>query len=242
MKKISIQSLNSIFNVVEELSSTVIWIRDNDYTKQIYLNDNYEKVWEREAAKLYNNPKSFYESLYIENNYDMQANKFGLTLFRIKTRSHGVRHIRDQHYLLADEKGETIGRMGFATVVDEQEWLAQYENLHIEHSPNLEIQNNITELVKREFRIMPTSSENAPKETRSLDDLIEQYCQCYKIRLTPRERTCLFYLLSGNVPKIIAAAMNISTRTVEFHIENIKNKARCKNTLQLISQVNSLQK
>ena len=45
--------------------------------------------------------------------------------------------------------------------------------------------------------------------------------------LTKRETHCLYYLARGYPHKVIANLLNISERTVETHIENIKYKANC---------------
>lgn len=52
--------------------------------------------------------------------------------------------------------------------------------------------------------------------------------------LTPRENECLDYLLKESTTSNIAAAMNISIRTAETHIERIKNKLHCRTKNELI--------
>ena len=240
MKKISVQSLNAVFNLVEELSSTVIWIRDITATKQIFISDNYQKIWGRSVTELYNNPSSFSDSLYVENNCSRQRNREGLNLYRINTSVTGVQHVRDHHFLLTDQQGDSVGLMGFALVVPEQEWLTMLENLHRRSSPQAVNFQNIVEIAQRELKLTPTCSQEIQQRSLAVYDLIERYCLRHKIMLTPREKLCLCYLLNGNVPKQIAASMNISSRTIEFHLENIRNKCRCKTTVQLISQINAL--
>lgn len=44
------------------------------------------------------------------------------------------------------------------------------------------------------------------------------------IEFTQREVECLKYLTHGYSTKYLAKTLNISPRTVEFHVENIKNK------------------
>jgi DNA-binding CsgD family transcriptional regulator len=45
--------------------------------------------------------------------------------------------------------------------------------------------------------------------------------------LSPRESECLFYLLRGKTMKEIGKALSISPRTVETHLEHIKQKLGC---------------
>jgi DNA-binding CsgD family transcriptional regulator len=47
------------------------------------------------------------------------------------------------------------------------------------------------------------------------------------INLSAREEECLFFLLRGHASKNIADFLKISSRTVEFHLNNIKEKFGC---------------
>jgi DNA-binding CsgD family transcriptional regulator len=44
------------------------------------------------------------------------------------------------------------------------------------------------------------------------------------ISLTPRESECLIFLMRGYTAKEVANSMNVSSRTVECHLDNIKEK------------------
>lgn len=55
-------------------------------------------------------------------------------------------------------------------------------------------------------------------------------------RLSKQESFCLFFLVRGNTAKLIAKKMNISFRTVESYLENIKIKLNCKNKSELIAK------
>ncbi len=46
-------------------------------------------------------------------------------------------------------------------------------------------------------------------------------------RLTPRERQCLRYLLHFNTSKETAAALSLSPRTIEFYLDNLRDKLNC---------------
>jgi DNA-binding CsgD family transcriptional regulator len=52
--------------------------------------------------------------------------------------------------------------------------------------------------------------------------------------LTPREQDCLHYTLQGMTAKDIANELNISRRTVESYLENVKDKWHCQNKAELI--------
>jgi DNA-binding CsgD family transcriptional regulator len=45
--------------------------------------------------------------------------------------------------------------------------------------------------------------------------------------------------MQGKSAKQTGAILNISQRTVEFHLDNIKQKAQCRTKLELLGQVKS---
>ena len=57
--------------------------------------------------------------------------------------------------------------------------------------------------------------------------------------LTAREAECIFFLLRGHTIRQVGDILNLSPRTVEFYLKNIKKKLACKkkkDVLQLIRQ------
>jgi DNA-binding CsgD family transcriptional regulator len=58
--------------------------------------------------------------------------------------------------------------------------------------------------------------------------------EAYEEHLSQRQRECLFFLLRGKTAKEIAKVLNISYRTVEFHINEIKTKFNCQKKSELI--------
>lgn len=55
-------------------------------------------------------------------------------------------------------------------------------------------------------------------------------------KISKRERECLYYLAQGMTSKQIGQALNLSPRTIEFYIENIKRKFHCSNRIELIAK------
>lgn len=58
--------------------------------------------------------------------------------------------------------------------------------------------------------------------------------------LTPREIQSIHYLVNGYTAKHIANALNLSHRTIECYIANIKAKLDCYTKSQLIQKLNEL--
>src|ERR1043166_3972772 len=55
--------------------------------------------------------------------------------------------------------------------------------------------------------------------------------------LTNKEKECLQLLLTEHTAKNIASRLNISTRTAEIHLENIRQKLQCANKIELITKI-----
>jgi DNA-binding CsgD family transcriptional regulator len=69
------------------------------------------------------------------------------------------------------------------------------------------------------------------------DELIRFICH-YRLCLTSREIDCYLLLAKGYRSKEIAKKLTISYRTVEKHIENIKDKSHCQTVAGIFSQIN----
>ncbi len=65
---------------------------------------------------------------------------------------------------------------------------------------------------------------------------IHYYNKATEINLSKRESECLFFLTRGKSSKHIAQALNLSVRTIENYIENLKIKFNCQNKFDLIDR------
>lgn len=63
-----------------------------------------------------------------------------------------------------------------------------------------------------------------------------QYNDKLNINISKRERQCLYHLVRGMTAKEIARILNLSPRTIEFYIENMKKKFSCVNRIDLIAK------
>lgn len=59
------------------------------------------------------------------------------------------------------------------------------------------------------------------------------------IKLSKREEDCLYYLLQGKTAKETARFLNLSHRTVEAYIDNIRKKTFTRNKVELVSKLQS---
>lgn len=224
MNTLSIQHLNSILNLADDLMSTVCWIRDASSTKQLYLSDHYSQIWGRPTSDLYQNPSSFCETILPGDDCPRKKNNIGLHLYRIQKPDGSIGYIKDQHFILVDNQSKKMGKIGFADEVPERLWFELLAGLDVvTEKKNQNRRQVIQEIIKREFQFNLESEASAPVTA---------------VKLTPSEHICLTYLLKGKVPKQIADQMKISIKTVEFHIANIKRKYQCRHVLELLSKIN----
>lgn len=71
--------------------------------------------------------------------------------------------------------------------------------------------------------------------SESLPTFHQTSSQKNSFNLSTRELECLYCLLRGMHAKQIADRLTLSKRTIEFYIDNIKNKLGCQNKHELIS-------
>jgi DNA-binding CsgD family transcriptional regulator len=74
------------------------------------------------------------------------------------------------------------------------------------------------------------------KRKLKIYDLGSKYGGLY---FTKREAECMMWLLKGKTINGVAAALNLSPRTVEYYIKNMKIKIGCRTKFELIDLVHS---
>lgn len=106
-----------------------------------------------------------------------------------------------------------------------------------ENSKPLGIAGQGIELNRRVLNDMPLLSKefstHRDRKTRTTYYLNGEYGD---IKLSTRQAQCLFYVLRGKTSKVIARILQLSNRTVESYIDDIKVKIRCQNKAELIEK------
>jgi DNA-binding CsgD family transcriptional regulator len=74
----------------------------------------------------------------------------------------------------------------------------------------------------------------APIKNPVLPRLIHHFANGNEINLTKKEKECASLLLTGKTSNEIAKNLFISPRTVEKHIDSLRNKTQCRRKAELI--------
>lgn len=85
-------------------------------------------------------------------------------------------------------------------------------------------------------KIITTKSINLSEENNSINSLQRKHSSA----LSNRQFHCATFLLKGLSQKEIALQLNISPRTVETHLNNLKIKLACRNKSELITKLSTL--
>lgn len=88
----------------------------------------------------------------------------------------------------------------------------------------------------RRLRVTPlsTAPRKATKRVLKKYPLGEAYGDVY---FTRREAQCMFYFLKGNNIREVAEHLDLSPRTIEFYVKNMKFKCQCRTKSALIRLV-----
>lgn len=243
MTKLTVENLNNLFGFLLQQPDSVLWIRSKGYKRQLYLSQNFENIWGSSPDLFYQNPNYFEQTLLPEDREIVremiQLDESGKIqtsyLYRIQTPKKEVKYIKDWHYLLTDERDIIVGIAGVAQQVSKEQWFNELKTKQKINSkdPQQVLQKYIFAILKSELQLQSENiAQNSPKSAGP--ELLGKNGK--PIELTTRENECLYYLLAGKSAKQTAAIMNISQRTVEFHLDNIKLKAGCRTKLELLSK------
>ena len=103
----------------------------------------------------------------------------------------------------------------------------------IEHFANYDLNKDNSLL---EFVESSSGKRTAVKNQKQTDS--DDFLKARKtLGLSKRESECAYYLTRGMTMKLVAKAMGLSPRTVEFYIENMKDKLRCNTKPDLIARL-----
>lgn len=246
MKKLTVQNLNSLFDFLEQQPASVLWIRSKNYERQLYLSSNFDRIWGYPPEEIYEYPDKFSGILLpedrtkvvemLQSSEEVQRDAY---LYRIQSAQGEIKYIKDWHYLLTDENGKNLGFAGFAQLIPQIMWEKENHKQSVNvASSSATLQKYIFDILKNELHIhssLPTGSKSRLQNESAIPLLCGKNGE--PVALTKRESECLSYLLEGKSAKQTAGILNISVRTAEFHLDNIRQKAKCRTKLEIFGRI-----
>lgn len=246
IEKTTTQYLNKIFEILEQqYQDTVFWIRDETMTRQLYVSQNFSTVWGYDIHTPYETPMIWFTSLekskldyYINtaqkrhdaNYQDDNANKL---LYQIVNQTNSLIHLKDKCHVCRSPLGKNY-IVGFSKKTDSDSWYIDYKNQLCSWNENDEkIMKQFLIILHDNFGLaLTTIQQDKNNWLKCLKDDFNDY---FNEQLTLRELECLYYICLGRSAKQIASILNISSRTVEKHIQNIYIKTNYSNKHLLLA-------
>jgi PAS domain S-box-containing protein len=115
------------FRQIAETIAEVFWTADPQISRMLYISPGYARVWGRSLASLYENPRSFLESIHIQDRErvlaDLDVQKTGQPFdheYRIIRPDGTLRWIWDQGFPVRDETGQVTCYVGVAQDITER--------------------------------------------------------------------------------------------------------------------------
>ena len=251
--KLDVKDLKLLFESFSLDDKKTLWVRNSDYSEQLYLSLSYEEIWGRSRQQLYNYPESWGQSLVGEHSNQFvqllksrrpgeknKLNPNNTVLYRIHNPCKDqIVWIKDTHFYLFNELDEQVAVAGIAESIPATRWEFEMEKCcSLETDADNFFKKKFIDGLMKELKLTTCSTTHAVL----LDNNNSKYRHVIvksgeRVRLTRQELLCLSHLLQGKTYKQIARMMNISWRTIEKHITNVKHKIGCSNLIDLVTQI-----
>lgn len=247
MSKVTMDSLDALFDHFELQNNAVLWLTSLDNQRQLYISKRFEEIWGVKTQKLYENASSWGEYVH-ENDKDRvlsQVKNRALTpdktikeslLYRILDNHKKIRYLHSSPFLLTSNEDIHIAFGGITQELEEGQWITALDKYHNGHMS--EMKHHVFNTLNNEIKVLMAIT-NKNFDSRQLP--ISQDKTIFKngkaIHLTEREAQCLHYLSQGKSAKETSTMLHISQRTVEFHLNNVKEKAGCRSKLELLTKL-----
>ncbi len=247
MATLDIQSLNLLFNCLGGLSSTVCWVRNADYSQQLYVSESFENIYGLPCEQIYNHPNTWSDAITGPNRKNIlsrlaqrvsnQLNNIednSPILYEFENPNSEHKFIKNTCIPLLDPKGSTLAFMGLSESVSESEWIKiKSSSANNQLSKANKLINDLNQLMTKHF----TQDSNIMAKAIHQPNLLSMANNSLKIQLSRRERECLALLLKGNSAKQTGRVLNLSPRTIESYLEAIKRKFDCRTKIEIISKL-----
>ena len=248
--KLSTQGLNFLFSHLTQDDYKVLWVRNPDYTQQLYLSPAYERVWKRPCQQLYEHPESWGDTLLGENadrfvqllksrhpDQTPEPNRLNTVLYRIVAHQETI-WIKDSTFYLFNELNEQVAVVGVAEAISQTQWMLERDRCCSMASQASDyFRDQMIGILEKELKLTATPSSHAVllnKGEQQYHHIVMEGGE--RVRLTPKEMECLRYVLQGKQAKQIAGVLSLSTRTIEMHLSHIRGKTHCRHLVEFMSK------
>lgn len=244
----SIEGFNRVFAQLANQPSMVCWIRSLDYQRQLYLSPQFETIFGGTCESIHNAPKSWWEYLLpndVENVKPTIDSRIitpekndgnSTILFRINGISNSIKYIRDTSFVIYNQFNKAIAIAGVGEELQPELWhkiISQKTRNEI--GATYPDRKNVIDILNNENNNICRN-----KSTKVISSPSSFVINGIKITLTRRECEVLEHLKLGKTAKETGRDIFLSPRTVETHLENLKQKMCCKTKLELMSKCSSL--
>lgn len=235
--RFSPQALNAIFSLLEMNPNFVFWLRTADCKKQLYVSKAYESIWERNCETLYEHPQSWNSTVVNDDPTSiidtmLQNTELLKSVYQIILPNGDIKSVYDQSFFLYNQNGEKTALGGFATVMPVNLDANNYKNFILDNQilSNKDFSSVVLAEFKSSFQPLTTVTNHQQKAI-----INPKYKK--NVMFSKREVQCIKYLHQGYTTKQIARELNLSPRTVEEYINNIKIKLGCNSRLEIVSNI-----
>lgn len=245
---IEIDAFNKMFHQLANKENHICWVRSLDYQRQLYLSPQFETIYESPCSTLYDAPESWYHFLSERDHKDMKVimpkriknpvlhDGENVVYYRITTPQGQMKYIKDWSVLLKDRQDNITAVAGIAEQMPAELWYKeQDEQSHNKPTLTLPSGKSLLEVLEDEKKIHLI--EPCIEQNSSALFLTHLHVNGMRVELSKRESQCLEQLCLGYSAKESADRLFISARTVETHLENIRQKTFCKSKIQIMSYV-----
>ena len=206
------------------LSNTPEWLK-HYLSQELYLHSIFES-----APNKYNKSKLLWSNIKSHKKIIVDAASFGIL--------NGITLIEPvvdgcEFYFLGTSQNSQMVVDSYVNKLNLLDKFVLYFREQAKHLLNDLFKQRVLSLDRMTNELTPTSIHNKKLDMHFLANLAG-------LNFTDKEMECITFLLSGYSAKIIGEQMKISNRTVEAHINNIKNKLDIRDKNQLICRLNAI--
>lgn len=245
---LSPQAVNVLFSSLESQTNCALWICTLDYSQQLYLSPNFEKIWQRDPAMIYQNQQALQESVdtddlneaFIQIATQQQAIKTQphaipaqTLLYRINRADGAKRFIKDRSFVVNNYDGEPTALAGVCYDIGVDEWLDCRAKQRDIGRPQHQLEADFVSIIER----VCTPNIKKTPEPLNINKSIALNLDDNNYVISAREAQCIVLMLHGATAKQTAKQLGISPRTVETYIDQLKIKFASPTKLALIAKL-----